>query len=66
MKKFIGLLIFSLFFVACKNKKESAEFFGRGNYHFKKNELETALHFFDEAIKKDKEFSDAYNNRGMV
>lgn len=58
------LLLFTIF--GCKSKKESAEFFKRGNYHFKKNELDKAEHFFTESIKKTPDFADAYNNRGVV
>lgn len=66
MKVYILILITVFGFVGCKSKKESAEFFKRANYHFKKNELDQALTFFSEAIEKDENFADAYNNRGVV
>src|SRR5690606_13828347 len=48
-----------------KNKKEAAEFFERGNYHFKKREYERAIELFSEAIDKIPDFADAFNNRGL-
>ncbi len=54
------------FFTACKSKDESAEFFKRGVYHFKKNEIDKALLFFTEAIKKDPSFADPLFNRGII
>jgi Flp pilus assembly protein TadD len=48
-----------------KNNTEAAEFFERGNYHFKKNEVERALELFTEAIDKVPDFADAFNNRGL-
>ena len=58
---FVGII------VSCgsKNKTEAAEFFERGNYHFKKNEVERALELFTEAIEKVPDFADAFNNRGL-
>ncbi|HLO43800.1 MAG TPA: tetratricopeptide repeat protein [Leadbetterella sp.] len=66
MKKLLIIVLLMPFFWACKGNKESSEFFKRGNFHFKKNELDKAEHFFSEAIKKNPEFADAYNNRGVV
>ncbi len=66
MKNFLILVLLFMPVWGCKSKKESSEFFKRGNYHFKKNELEKAEHFFTEAIKKSPDFADAYNNRGAV
>lgn len=62
------VLCFVVFFISlsCKNNKESSEFFIRGNYHFKVKEYDTAEHFFSEAIKKEPELADAYNNRGLI
>ncbi len=48
-----------------KSKSEAAEFFERGNYHFKKREYERAIELFTEAIEKVPDFADAYNNRGL-
>ena len=62
------LLTFSgILFNACsgKNKAEAAEFFERGNYHFKKREYQRAIELFSEAIEKVPDFADAYNNRGL-
>ncbi len=58
----LGAIVF-----ACgnKNKTEAAEFFERGNFHFKKNETERAMELFTEAIEKVPDFADAYNNRGL-
>ena len=66
MKKLLIIILLAPLFWACKGNKESAEFFKRGNFHFKKNEFEKAEHFFSEAIKKNPDFADAYNNRGVV
>jgi tetratricopeptide (TPR) repeat protein len=66
MRYLIVLVLLIVFSIGCKSKKESSEFFKRGNFHFKKNELDKAEHFFNEAIKKDESFADAYNNRGAV
>ncbi len=49
-----------------KNKAEAAEFFKRANYHFQKKDYEKALNFYSEAIEKQPEFADAYNNRGVL
>jgi tetratricopeptide (TPR) repeat protein len=65
---FFGCLtLISAFILSCqsKNKSEAAEFFERGNYHFKKREYERAIQLFSEAIGKVPDFSDAYNNRGL-
>lgn len=59
----IGICLTSL---SCKSKKESAEFFTRGNFHFKKKEYDRAEHFFSEAIRKNPKLADAYNNRGII
>ena len=59
----IGICLTSL---SCKSKKESAEFFTRGNFHFKKKEYDRAEHFFSEAIRKNPKLADAYNNRGLI
>lgn len=59
----IGICLTSF---SCKSKKESAEFFTRGNFHFKKKEYDRAEHFFSEAIRKDPGLADAYNNRGLI
>ncbi|MFT7419662.1 MAG: tetratricopeptide (TPR) repeat protein, partial [Arcticibacterium sp.] len=64
----LGLLLLgTVLFLACENKSktEAAEFFERGNYHFKKNETERALELFTEAIEKVEDFADAFNNRGL-
>lgn len=66
MKYLLIIVLLTPLFWACKGNKESSEFFKRGNFHFKKNELEIAEHFFSEAIKKNPDFADAYNNRGVV
>jgi tetratricopeptide (TPR) repeat protein len=66
--RIVGILLVIIgFSTACgsKNKTEAAEFFERGNYHFKKNETERALELFTEAIEKVPDFADAYNNRGL-
>lgn len=52
--------------LSCKSKKESAEFFTRGNFHFKKKDYDRAEHFFSEAIRKNPQLADAYNNRGLI
>lgn len=67
-KKFIlfVIVVFNSLFFGCKSKDESAEFFKRGVYHFKKNENDKALHLFNEAIKKNTDFADAYLNRGII
>ncbi len=67
---FIFSIIFiagSIFLSGCgnKNKTEAAEFFERGNYHFKKREYDRAIELFSEAIEKVPDFADAYNNRGL-
>ena len=61
------ILVIAGIVIACgnKNKTEAAEFFERGNYHFKKNETERALELFTEAIEKVPDFADSYNNRGL-
>jgi tetratricopeptide (TPR) repeat protein len=64
---YITLLFCSLIQLSCSgDKKEAAEFFERGNYHFKKNELDKAQSFFEEAIKKQPDLADAYNNLGFI
>lgn len=66
-------VILQLFFMlllisSCENQKEkdAAEFFNRGVYAFKKNDLDNALRFFHEAANKNPEFADVYNNIGLV
>lgn len=66
MRVFLIVFVILLVTASCKNKKESAEFFTRGNFHFKKKEYDKAEHFFSEAIKKNPELADAYNNRGLI
>jgi tetratricopeptide (TPR) repeat protein len=66
MRNIFFLVLLFPFILGCKGNKESAEFFKRGIFHYKNNELDKAEHFFNEAIKKDEKFADAYNNRGVV
>lgn len=65
--KMASFIILAAIILACgnKNKTEAAEFFERGNFHFKKNETERAMELFKEAIEKVPDFADAYNNRGL-
>ncbi len=65
------VIFFSLIFcilVSCSDQKEkeAAEFFGRGVYHLKKNELDDAERFFNEALGKKPELADAHNNLGLI
>lgn len=65
------VIFFSLIFcnlVSCSDQKEkeAAEFFGRGVYHLKKNELDDAQRFFNEALEKKPELADAHNNLGLI
>ena len=70
MRSILLLLISSLlFFSACDSeadKKEATQFFLRGNQKFKEKENYEAIKWYNEAILKQPEFSDAYFNRGLV
>ena len=68
LKQFILYFLIALIVSACggQNEKEAAEFFGRGVYHFKKNELEDAMRFFKESVGKNPELADGYNNIGLI
>lgn len=66
MRLILIVLSICLTGLSCKSKKESAEFFARGNFHFKQQEYDRAEHFFSEAIRKDPHLADAYNNRGLI
>jgi tetratricopeptide (TPR) repeat protein len=67
MKQYLYLL-FAFFLLNCSDQdnQEAAEFFERGVYHFKKNELDVAHRFFTEAIGKQPNLADAYNNIGLI
>jgi tetratricopeptide (TPR) repeat protein len=67
MKQYLYLL-FAFFLLGCSDQdnQEAAEFFERGVYHFKKNELDIAHRFFTEAIGKQPNLADAYNNIGLI
>lgn len=60
--------VFVLILLACNDPKEAEaiQFFQRGNFHFQKKEYEKAIYFFNEAILKKEDFTDAYNNRGLT
>lgn len=67
MKQYLFVL-FAFLILGCSDQdnQEAAEFFERGIYHFKKNELDDAHRFFTEAIKKQSDLADAYNNIGLI
>ncbi|RXK52416.1 tetratricopeptide repeat protein [Aquirufa rosea] len=67
------LPFFSLFIIfgisSCdseKDKKEATQFFFRGNQKFKEKEYYEAIKWYNEAILKKNDFSDAYYNRGLI
>jgi tetratricopeptide (TPR) repeat protein len=70
MRTILLLLLASLLlFSACDSeaeKKEATQFFLRGNQKFKEKENYEAIKWYNEAILKQPEFSDAYFNRGLV
>ena len=55
-----------LFFGRAKVTKNLLNFLNEEIFILKKNELEKQNIFFSEAIKKNPDFADAYNNRGVV
>lgn len=74
MKTFIRpsiLLLLSFFVFSCqisseKEKLEASNFFLRGNQKWKEKEYREALKWYNEAIEKNPQLSDAYYNRGLV
>lgn len=67
-KRHILYLFVCLVCFACsgQDEKQAAEFFGRGVYHYKKNEFDDALRFFNEALEKNPKLADAHNNIGLI
>ena len=69
--KYLVLLFVSLSLFSCSNssedeKRESSDFFLRGNAKWKEKEYHEAVKWYTEAIAKRPDFSDAYYNRGLV
>jgi tetratricopeptide (TPR) repeat protein len=69
--KYLVLLFASLFLINCSTttddeKRESSDFFLRGNAKWKEKEYHEAIKWYSEAVKKRPDFSDAYYNRGLV
>jgi tetratricopeptide (TPR) repeat protein len=69
--KHLVLLFASLFLINCSTttddeKRESSNFFLRGNAKWKEKEYHEAIKWYSEAVKKRPDFSDAYYNRGLV
>jgi tetratricopeptide (TPR) repeat protein len=53
---------------ACSNsdQDESVLFFHRANLAFQSGEYRQSIKFYNEAIEKNPDFADAYNNRGLA
>jgi tetratricopeptide (TPR) repeat protein len=69
--KYLILLFASLFLINCSTttddeKRESSDFFLRGNAKWKEKEYHEAIKWYSEAVEKRPDFSDAYYNRGLV
>ena len=67
--RYLFLCMFAILVVSCQSdtsKKEASDFFLRGNAKFKEKEYFESIKWYTESIKKQKEFSDAYYNRGLV
>jgi len=63
----ISLYLLVLIFIACdtQKKKDSADFFLKGNLAFTQNNYAEAIRLYDEAISKNAEFADAFLNKGI-
>jgi len=69
--KYILFFFASFFILSCSTtsedeKRESSDFFLRGNAKWKEKEYHEAVKWYTEAISKRPDFSDAYYNRGLV
>lgn len=67
--RYLFLCMFAILVVSCQSdtsKKEASDFFLRGNAKFKEKEYFESIKWYTESIKKQKEFPDAYYNRGLV
>ncbi len=64
----IILFLVSLLFWNCGEKAdvEAYQFFIKANQKLKEKEFDQAIRLFGEAIDKKKDYSDAYNNRGIA
>ncbi|NIJ54126.1 tetratricopeptide repeat protein [Dyadobacter arcticus] len=63
----LTILILLVLGLACssQSKKDAADFFLKGNQALKQKNYAEALRFYDEAIAKNADFSDAYLNKGI-
>ncbi|PWJ58959.1 Tfp pilus assembly protein PilF [Dyadobacter jejuensis] len=75
MFKFNGSVYFTLLIIlinlqltgcSSQSKKDASDFFLKANAALAKNNYEEALKWYDEAIAKNEDFSDAYLNKGIV
>ena len=66
--KYLLIINIFIFITSCgtDKKEESIKFFKRGNVKIKEGEYPDAVHWFDESLKQDPKFADAYNNRGLA
>jgi tetratricopeptide (TPR) repeat protein len=62
------LYLLVLIIIACTStsKNDAANFFIKANAAFAKKDYKEAIRLYDEAIDKNKEFSDAYLNKGIT
>lgn len=67
--RYLFICMFAILVFSCQSdtsKKEASNFFLRGNTKFKEKEYFESIKWYTESIKKQKEFPDAYYNRGLV
>ncbi len=66
--KYFTLITIITFNINCSNQKdkETEQFLIRGNLAMSKFEYDKAMHFYNEAIEKTKDYAPAYNNRGLL
>ena len=65
MRKTSVLIIVSIVALAC-SKDEAGRFFLKGNVALDKGNYKEAIQMYTEAIEKDPQYKDAYNNRGVA
>ena len=66
-KRFAARIVL-FFLTGCQSveKEDAANFFLKGNVQFQQKNYEQALHYYEESLAKNSDFSDAYLNKGLV
>ncbi|HSI75576.1 MAG TPA: tetratricopeptide repeat protein [Lunatimonas sp.] len=67
LKKLIVVIIGTLLIASCDSaESKKGRFLLKGNAKLQEGDIQGAINFYEEALKLDGEFADAYYNRGLA